>query len=41
MEENAKFDKKSLKYVLGKSANFGELAKDCVVGKDGSDNGQE
>lgn len=31
MEENAKFDKKSLKYVLGKTANFGELAKDCVA----------
>ena len=31
MEENEKFDKKSLKYVLGKSAEFGELAKDCVA----------
>lgn len=31
MEENAKFDKKSLKYVLGKSADFGDLAKDCVA----------
>ncbi len=31
MEENAKYDKKSLKTVLGKTANFGELAKDCVA----------
>ena len=25
------FDIKSLKYVTGKTANFGELAKDCVA----------
>ena len=31
MEENSKFDKKSLKTVVGKTANFGELAKDCVA----------
>lgn len=31
MEENSKFDKKSLKTVTGKTANFGELAKDCVA----------
>lgn len=31
MEENVQFDKKSLKYVTGKTANFGELAKDCVA----------
>lgn len=31
MEENSKFDKKSIKTVLGKTANFGELAKDCVA----------
>ncbi len=31
MEENSKFDKKSIKTVLGRKANFGELAKDCVA----------
>ena len=31
MEENKQFDKKSLRFVLGKSADFGELAKDCVA----------
>lgn len=31
MEENSKFDKKSLKLVVGKTADFGELAKDCVA----------
>ena len=31
MEENSKFDKKSLKTVTGRTANFGELAKDCVA----------
>ena len=31
MEENSKFDKKSIKTVSGKTANFGELAKDCVA----------
>ena len=30
MEENKQFDKKSLRYVMGKTADFGELAKDCV-----------
>ena len=27
MEENLQFDKKSLRYVTGKTADFGELAK--------------
>lgn len=31
MEENLQFDKKSLRYVTGKTADFGELAKDCVA----------
>lgn len=31
MEENVKYDKKSLRYVTGKTADFGELAKDCVA----------
>lgn len=31
MEENVKFDKKSLKLVQGKTADFGEIAKDCVA----------
>lgn len=31
MEENKQFDKKSLRFVIGKSADFGELAKDCVA----------
>lgn len=31
MEENKQFDKKSLRYVIGKTAEFGELAKDCVA----------
>lgn len=30
MEENSHFDKKSLKLVQGKSADWSELAKDCV-----------
>lgn len=30
MEENSHFDKKSLKLVQGKTANWNELAKDCV-----------
>lgn len=31
MEENVKFDKKSLKLVQGKTADFGEIAKECVA----------
>ncbi|MBO7588288.1 MAG: putative DNA binding domain-containing protein [Bacteroidaceae bacterium] len=31
MEENKRFDKKSLRYITGKTENFGELAKDCVA----------
>lgn len=31
MEENITFDRKSLKTVQGKSANFQEIAKDCVA----------
>ena len=31
MEENKQFDKKSLRYVTGRTADFGELAKDCVA----------
>lgn len=31
MEENVKYDKKSLLKVTGKTANFNELAKDCVA----------
>ena len=31
MEENKQFDKKSLRYVMGKTSDFGELAKDCVA----------
>ena len=31
MEENMQFDKKSLRYVTGRTADFGELAKDCVA----------
>lgn len=31
MKENAQYDKKSLKHVQGNTANFGELAKDCVA----------
>lgn len=31
MKENVKYDKKSIKLVEGKTANFGELAKDCVA----------
>ncbi|TXK75054.1 ATP-binding protein [Mesonia sp. K4-1] len=30
MEENSHFDKKSLKLIQGKTANWQELAKDCV-----------
>jgi len=31
MEENIQYDKKSLRLVWGKTADFGELAKDCVA----------
>lgn len=31
MEENMQFDKKSLRYVTSRTADFGELAKDCVA----------
>ena len=31
MEENILQDKKSLKSVIGKTADFTELAKDCVA----------
>ena len=31
MEECTTYDKKSLKTVQGKTADFGELAKDCVA----------
>ena len=31
MEENSEFDKESIKTVLGKTANYGELSKDCVA----------
>ncbi|MCQ2122983.1 MAG: putative DNA binding domain-containing protein [Fibrobacter sp.] len=31
MNENLSYDKKSLKTVLGKTADFNELAKDCVA----------
>lgn len=31
MEENAKYDNKSLKKVTGKTADFDELSKDCVA----------
>jgi len=31
MKENSIYDKKSLRTVIGKSANFTELAKDCVA----------
>ena len=31
MKENVRFDKKSLKHVVGRNSNFGELAKDCVA----------
>lgn len=31
MKEGLKFDKKSLKTIQGKTANFDELAKDCVA----------
>ena len=31
MKENQTYDKKSLKSVTGKSADFDELAKDCVA----------
>lgn len=30
MEENSHFDRKSLKLVQGKTADWPELAKDCV-----------
>ena len=30
VEDNSKFDKKSIKTVLVKTANFGELAKDLI-----------
>ena len=31
MKEGTLFDRKSLKTVIGKTKNFGELAKDCVA----------
>ncbi len=31
MKENSLYDRKSLRSVLGKTANFKELAKDCVA----------
>ena len=31
MKENSIYDKKSLRSVIGKTADFGELAKDCVA----------
>ena len=31
MKEGLKFDKKSLKTIQGKTADFDELAKDCVA----------
>lgn len=30
MEENSIFDKKSLSIIIGNTANWDELAKDCV-----------
>lgn len=31
MKENGIYDKKSIKTVVGKTADFSELAKDCVA----------
>ena len=31
MKENSLYDRKSLRTVLGKTADFNELAKDCVA----------
>ena len=31
MKENSLYDRKSLRAVLGKTADFNELAKDCVA----------
>lgn len=31
MKENSIYDKKSLRAISGKTADFGELAKDCVA----------
>jgi len=31
MKENTLYDKKTLKTVVGRTADFGELAKDCVA----------
>ncbi len=31
MKENSLYDKKSLRTVVGKTADFSELAKDCVA----------
>ena len=31
MKENSIYDKKSLRTVVGKNADFNELAKDCVA----------
>ena len=31
MKENSLYDKKSLRTVVGKTADFAELAKDCVA----------
>lgn len=31
MQEGSQFDKKSIRTVTGKTADFNELAKDCVA----------
>lgn len=31
MEENSLYDKKSLREIIGKSADWNEVAKDCVA----------
>lgn len=31
MEENSLYDKKSLREITGKSADWNEVAKDCVA----------
>lgn len=31
MKENSIYDKKSIRTVMGKTADFDELAKDCVA----------
>lgn len=35
MKENSIYDKKSLRTVVGKNADFNELAKDCVAFSNG------